>query len=70
MACTLAKRPFTPKAPTASLPPLPLRLLPGGATSSRSGVALAEVQRFFTAHCFTNDLLPFDIAEVTLRWGG
>ena len=23
-------RPFTPKAPTALLPPLPLRLLPGG----------------------------------------
>ena len=34
MACTLAKspkRPSIPEAPTASLPPLPLRLLPGGA---------------------------------------
>src|ERR1039457_4340103 len=27
----VAKRPSPPKAPTASLPPLPLRLLPGGA---------------------------------------
>jgi hypothetical protein len=33
-ACMLAespKRPFTPQAPTASFPPPPLRLLPGGA---------------------------------------
>src|SRR5713226_6065291 len=40
MACTLAespKRPSTPKAPTASLPPLPLRLLPGGANQFPGG---------------------------------
>jgi hypothetical protein len=33
----VAKRPFTPKAPTASLPPLPLRLLPGGANQFPGG---------------------------------
>src|ERR1700693_5794363 len=50
----VAKRPSTSKAPTASLPPLPLRLLPGGATSSRAGFTPAEVQRLFTAHFFAN----------------
>ncbi len=33
----VAKRPFTPKAPTALLPPLPLRLLPGGANQFPGG---------------------------------
>src|SRR5580700_8123866 len=51
----VAKRPSTSKAPTASLPPLPLRLLPGGATSSRAGFTPAEVQRLFTAHFFANN---------------
>ena len=40
MACTLAKtpsRPSTPKAPTASLPLPPLRLLPGGANQFPGG---------------------------------
>ena len=33
----VAKRPSTPKAPTASLPPLPLRLLSGGANQFPGG---------------------------------
>jgi hypothetical protein len=33
----VAKRPSTPKAPTASLPPLRLRLLPGGANQFPGG---------------------------------
>jgi hypothetical protein len=33
----VAKRPSTPKAPTASLPPLSLRLLPGGANQFPGG---------------------------------
>ena len=38
-------RPSTPKAPTASLPPPPLRLLPAGATSCRTGLTPAENPR-------------------------
>src|SRR4249920_3953599 len=41
----VAERPFPSKAPTASLPPLPSRLLPGGANQFPGGVAPAEVQR-------------------------
>src|SRR6202163_2875463 len=41
----VAKRPFTPRAPTALLPPLPPRLLRVERTSSRAGVAPAVVQR-------------------------
>src|SRR5882762_8459287 len=33
----VAKRPFTPRAPTALLPPLPPRLLPGGANQFPGG---------------------------------
>src|SRR5207244_12680379 len=33
----VAKRPSTSKAPAASLPPLPLRLLPGGANQFPGG---------------------------------
>src|ERR1035441_1170181 len=33
----VAKRPFPSKAPTALLPPLPLRLLPGGANQFPGG---------------------------------
>jgi hypothetical protein len=33
----VAKRPFPSKAPTASLPPLPFRLLPGGANQFPGG---------------------------------
>src|SRR6266516_2540187 len=41
---------FASKAPTASLPPLPFRLLPAGTTSCRTGLSPAEDQRLFTAH--------------------
>jgi hypothetical protein len=45
------KRPSTPEAPTASFPPPPLRLLPGGANPvSRAGLSPAVDQRLFTAH--------------------
>src|SRR6266581_5670270 len=47
-ACMLAKsptRPSTPEAPTASFPSPPLRLLPGGANSSRAGLSPAVNQR-------------------------
>ena len=44
------KRPSTPQASAASLPPLLLRLLPGGANSSRAGLSPAVNQRLFTAH--------------------
>ena len=43
-------RPSTPEASAASLPPLLLRLLPGGANSSRAGLSPAVDQRLFTAH--------------------
>ena len=39
------RRPSTPEAPTASLPSPPLRLLPGGANSSRAGLSPAVNQR-------------------------
>src|SRR5690606_28758236 len=44
------KRPSTPEASAASLPPLLLRLLPGGTNSSRAGLSPAVNQRLFTAH--------------------
>jgi len=46
-ACLLAESPCDPltsKAPTVSLPPLPLRLLPAGATSCRVGLAPTKNQ--------------------------
>ena len=46
----VAKRPFTSKAPTASLPPLPFRLLPGGANQFPGGTTPAVDHRLFTAH--------------------
>ena len=52
-ACKLAKspkRPSTPEAPAASLPPLLLRLLPGGANQFPGGVYPTVDQRLFTAH--------------------
>ena len=47
LACSPSRlsRPSTPKAPTASLPPPPLRLLPAGATSCRAGLTPAENPR-------------------------
>src|SRR5215831_20704854 len=45
-------RPSTPEAPTALLPPPPLRLLPGGAIQFPGGSFSPAVdQRLFTAHC-------------------
>jgi hypothetical protein len=57
MACTLAESPSDPfpRAPTASFV-LHCRLdcYRVERTSSREGVAPAEVQRLFTAHCYDN----------------
>ena len=44
------KRSFPSKAPTVSLPPPPLRLLPAGATSCRAGLEPTENQHLSTAH--------------------
>src|ERR1700693_4627717 len=52
-ASKLAKsptRPSTPEASAASLPPLLLRLLPGGANQFPGGILPAVDQRLFTAH--------------------
>src|SRR5919204_2867216 len=52
-ACKLAKspkRPSTPEASAASLSPLLLRLLPGGANQFPGGTFPAVDQRLFTAH--------------------
>ena len=51
-ACSRSRprRPFPSKASAVSLPPLPLRLLPAGATSCRVGIAPTENRRLFTAH--------------------
>jgi hypothetical protein len=46
----LLKRPSTPKAPTDSLPPLPLRLLPGGANQFPGGNFTRCGRTPFTAH--------------------
>src|ERR1700720_4188099 len=43
-------RPSPPKASAASLPPLLLRLLPGGANQFPGGCTPAVDQRLFTAH--------------------
>jgi hypothetical protein len=47
-------RPFPSKAPTASLPPLPLRLLPGGANQFPGGSCTRWSPAPFTAHCYAN----------------
>jgi hypothetical protein len=51
-ACSQSRprRPFPSKASAVSLPPLPLRLLPAGATSCRVGIAPTEDRHLFTAH--------------------
>jgi hypothetical protein len=54
----VAKRPSTPKAPTASLPPLSLRLLPGGANQFTGGSFTRCSPSPFTAHRFANNPLP------------
>src|SRR5262249_16050255 len=43
---------FSSKASAVSLPPLPLRLLPAGATLCRVGITPTEVSRLCTAHPF------------------
>src|SRR5208337_47461 len=53
----VAKRPFTPKAPTASLPPLPPRLLPGGANQFPGGSCTRCSPAPFTAHYYVNNPL-------------
>src|SRR5271163_660246 len=55
-ACMLTEspmRPSTPKASAASLPPLLLRLLPGGANQFPGGYTAAVDHRLFTAHPVT-----------------
>jgi hypothetical protein len=46
----VAMRPFTPRAPTALLPPLPPRLLPGGANQFPGGSCTRCSPAPFTAH--------------------
>src|ERR1700674_2418833 len=50
----VGKRPFPSKAPTALLPPLPLRLLPGGANQLPGGSCTRCSPTPFTAHCYAN----------------
>src|SRR5262249_52946778 len=47
-------RPSTPKAPTGLLPPLPLRLLPGGANQFPGGSCTRWSPAPFTAHYYVN----------------
>ena len=52
-ACLLAgplKRPFPSKASAVSLPPLPLRLLPAGATVAGRELHPLKINTFSTAH--------------------
>src|SRR3984893_15754412 len=53
----VAKRPFPSKAPTALLPPLPLRLLPGGANQFPGGSCTRCSPAPFTAHYYDNYLV-------------
>src|SRR5665811_492153 len=74
-------RPSTPEAPTALLPPPPLRLLPGGAIQFPGGFISRCGPVPFTAHCkrlITNNyreshreasFLPCQIASVAWRLG-
>src|SRR5882724_11246492 len=66
-ACSRSRprRPFPSKASTVLLPPLPLRLLPAGATSCRVGIAPTEDLRLFTAHI--GAILGFSPAIMGLR---
>ena len=69
-ACMLAKsptRPSTPEAPTASLPSPPLRLLPGGANSSRAGLSPAVNQRLSRRTRY-RDLSPVSNGSMPLHW--
>ena len=51
-------RPFPSKAPTASLPPLPIRLLPGGANQFPGGSCTRWSPAPFTAHFNANYRAP------------
>src|SRR6266403_5005115 len=52
----VAMRPATPKAPTACCLRCRFDCYRVERTSSRAGVAPAEVERLFTAHCYANNL--------------
>src|ERR1700736_5534324 len=54
----VAKRPFPSKAPTALLPPLPIRLLPGGANQFPGGGCPRCSPAPFTAHYYANHSRP------------
>src|SRR5580692_2772034 len=56
-------RPSTPKASAASLPPLLLRLLPGGANQFPGGCTPAVDRRLFTAHSGYATTRPSDRRE-------
>jgi len=64
-ACMLAKsprRPSTPEAPTASFPPPPLRLLPGGANQFPGGTFTRGGLAPFTAHALSRFINNYDAA--------
>src|SRR3984893_17277223 len=62
----VAKRPFTSKAPTALLPPLPFRLLPGGASQFPGGSCTRCSPAPFTAHYFAN----YPLSQLSAQWPG
>jgi hypothetical protein len=62
-ACMLAKsprRPSTSEAPTASFPPPPLRLLPGGAIQFPGGTFTRSEPAPFTAHVICRFITTHD----------
>jgi hypothetical protein len=55
-------RPSTPKAPTASLPPLLLRLLPGGANAGRELHPLESIA--FSRRTVTSTMKDYPVIEI------